>query len=113
MKLYVAALAAVTTLGAAEARCVPVSSDFEFSRHDDGPTYEEWSWPQTAWGWDRDDRHWEPAWPPGPTDPPDPSTSTTTAPEPSTWAMMLISFVGLGFAGYRARIRRAALAPRG
>jgi hypothetical protein len=30
-------------------------------------------------------------------------------PEPSTWAMMLIGFVGLGYAGYlRARERRAA-----
>jgi phospholipase/lecithinase/hemolysin len=32
-------------------------------------------------------------------------------PEPSTWAMMLLGFVGLGFAGYhRARAGRAALA---
>jgi PEP-CTERM motif len=30
-----------------------------------------------------------------------------TVPEPSTWAMMLIGFVGLGFAGYR-RTRKAA-----
>ena len=34
MKLYVAALAAPTTLGACEARCVPLSSDFEFSLHE-------------------------------------------------------------------------------
>jgi hypothetical protein len=32
------------------------------------------------------------------------------APEPSTWAMMLIGFAGLGFAGFRAS-RRAATAP--
>ena len=31
------------------------------------------------------------------------------APEPSTWAMMLVGFAGLGFAGWRTR-RRAALA---
>jgi PEP-CTERM motif len=31
-------------------------------------------------------------------------------PEPSTWAMMLLGFAGLGFAGYRkARGARAAL----
>ena len=33
------------------------------------------------------------------------------APEPSTWAMMLFGFAGLGFAGWRAR-RAAARAPR-
>ena len=33
-----------------------------------------------------------------------------SAPEPSTWAMMLIGFAGLGFAGYRARKATAALA---
>jgi hypothetical protein len=32
----------------------------------------------------------------------------TAAPEPSTWAMMLIGFAGLGYAGHRAR--RSALA---
>jgi hypothetical protein len=26
--------------------------------------------------------------------------------EPSTWAMMLLGFAGLGFAGYRRRTRR-------
>jgi hypothetical protein len=30
-------------------------------------------------------------------------------PEPSTWAMMLLGFAGLGFAGYRATRRSAAL----
>ncbi|HZZ21512.1 MAG TPA: PEPxxWA-CTERM sorting domain-containing protein [Roseiarcus sp.] len=30
-----------------------------------------------------------------------------TVPEPSTWAMMLIGFAGLGFAGYRRRLRLA------
>jgi phospholipase/lecithinase/hemolysin len=32
------------------------------------------------------------------------------APEPSTWAMMLIGFAGFGFAGWRARRRTAASA---
>ena len=33
------------------------------------------------------------------------------APEPSTWAMMLLGFAGLGYAGYRrAPLRRAAAA---
>lgn len=42
-------------------------------------------------------------------------TTTITAgpivdvPEPSTWAMMLIGFAGLGYVGYRADRRRAAL----
>jgi hypothetical protein len=31
------------------------------------------------------------------------SLGTTTVPEPSTWAMMLLGFAGLGFAGYRSR----------
>jgi hypothetical protein len=34
---------------------------------------------------------------------------TTGVPEPSTWAMMLIGFAGLGYAGYRrATMPRAA-----
>ena len=32
------------------------------------------------------------------------------APEPSTWAMMLLGFAGLGFMGYRASAKRQALA---
>jgi hypothetical protein len=31
-------------------------------------------------------------------------------PEPSTWAMMLLGFAGLGFAGYRSSKSKAALA---
>jgi hypothetical protein len=33
----------------------------------------------------------------------------TEAPEPSTWAMMLLGFAGLGFAGYRGSRKGAAL----
>lgn len=33
------------------------------------------------------------------------STPTTDTPEMSTWAMMLVGFAGLGFAGYRRRVR--------
>ena len=33
---------------------------------------------------------------------------SATVPEPSTWAMMLLSFAGLGFAGYRQRQKFAA-----
>ena len=33
-----------------------------------------------------------------------------TVPEPSTWAMLLIGFAGLGFAGYRASRKNVALA---
>jgi hypothetical protein len=40
-----------------------------------------------------------------------PGTLTFTAvPEPSTWAMMLLGFAGLAFAGYRASRRTTALA---
>jgi Ice-binding-like/PEP-CTERM motif len=41
--------------------------------------------------------------------PPGGSPSTPTIPEPSTWAMMLLGFAGLGFAGYRRTTRRGAL----
>ena len=30
---------------------------------------------------------------------------SSAAPEPSTWAMMLLGFIGLGFAGYRTRLK--------
>ena len=36
-------------------------------------------------------------------------TLNPAVPEPSTWAMMLCGFAGLGFVGYRARARRAAI----
>jgi hypothetical protein len=35
---------------------------------------------------------------------------TATAPEPSTWAMMVLGFAGLGFAGYRRTRKAAAVA---
>ena len=36
--------------------------------------------------------------------------ATTSVPEPSTWAMMLLGFAGLSFAGYRrARASHATL----
>ncbi len=35
---------------------------------------------------------------------------TPAVPEPSTWAMMLIGFAGLGYAGYRTSRKSAALA---
>jgi PEP-CTERM motif len=39
------------------------------------------------------------------------TTSSSAVPEPSTWGMMLLGFVGLGFAGYRrARAGHATLA---
>jgi hypothetical protein len=34
---------------------------------------------------------------------------SSTIPEASTWAMMLMSFAGLGFAGWRACRARAAV----
>jgi PEP-CTERM motif len=37
-------------------------------------------------------------------------TSVTSTPEPSTWAMMLLGFAGLGFAGYRQRDKLAGAA---
>lgn len=36
-------------------------------------------------------------------------TPVISVPEPSTWAMMLLGFAGLGFAGYRGSKKRAAL----
>jgi hypothetical protein len=36
---------------------------------------------------------------------------SATVPEPSTWAMMLLGFAGLGFAGYRTSRRTAAFTP--
>jgi hypothetical protein len=36
-------------------------------------------------------------------------TFTGSVPEPSTWAMMVAGFVGLGFAGYRASRKSAAI----
>jgi hypothetical protein len=35
-------------------------------------------------------------------------SSIGSVPEPSTWAMMLLGFAGLGFAGYRSTRRTAA-----
>ena len=39
-----------------------------------------------------------------------PISQVNSAPEPSTWAMMLLGFAGLGFAGYRASQRTAVAA---
>ena len=39
-----------------------------------------------------------------------PVALTVGAPEPSTWAMMLLGFAGLGLAGYRTARKGAALA---
>jgi hypothetical protein len=38
------------------------------------------------------------------------SSVSSGVPEPSTWAMMLIGFAGLGFAGYRRTKRKADVA---
>jgi hypothetical protein len=35
---------------------------------------------------------------------------TASTPEPSTWAMMILGFAGLGFAGYRASRKATAIA---
>jgi unsaturated chondroitin disaccharide hydrolase len=40
----------------------------------------------------------------------DPLYSSSAVPEPSTWAMMLVGFAGLGFAGYRTSRKTAAFA---
>jgi hypothetical protein len=37
------------------------------------------------------------------------SLSGSVAPEPSTWAMMLLGFVGLGFHGYRHARKASAV----
>ena len=37
-------------------------------------------------------------------------TTVLTVPEPSTWAMMMLGFAGLGFAGYRAARKSVAAA---
>jgi PEP-CTERM motif len=36
--------------------------------------------------------------------------TSPTVPEPSTWAMLLLGFAGLGFAGYRSRRPAASAA---
>jgi hypothetical protein len=35
---------------------------------------------------------------------------TASTPEPSTWAMMILGFAGLGFAGYRKPRKAVAIA---
>ena len=42
--------------------------------------------------------------------PPGGSSRRAPIPEPSTWAMMLLGFAGLGFAGYRRTTRQSPLA---
>jgi probable HAF family extracellular repeat protein len=37
------------------------------------------------------------------------SSSVAAAPEPSTWAMMLLGFAGLGFAGWQSRRRSVSV----
>jgi hypothetical protein len=39
-----------------------------------------------------------------------PAGSVAPVPEPSTWAMMLLGFAGLGYAGYRRRHKLAGAA---
>jgi hypothetical protein len=36
--------------------------------------------------------------------------AVSETPEPSTWVMLVLGFAALGFAGYRARQKTAALA---
>ena len=43
----------------------------------------------------------------GPPDPP-----VIAVPEPSTWAMLLLGFLGLGYAGYRKASRDRRVFPR-
>ena len=38
------------------------------------------------------------------------STAAGAVPEPSTWAMMLIGFAGVGYAGYRSARKRSMAA---
>jgi hypothetical protein len=38
-------------------------------------------------------------------------TAITGVPEPSTWAMMIFGFAGLGYLKYRQRRSKPALAP--
>jgi hypothetical protein len=38
------------------------------------------------------------------------TVTTSTVPEPSTWAMMVLGFLGLGFAGYRGAKTKAVAA---
>jgi hypothetical protein len=38
--------------------------------------------------------------------------TTSPVPEPSTWAMMLFGFGGLGFAGYRRTLKGAEAAAK-
>jgi hypothetical protein len=40
-------------------------------------------------------------------------TPTPVVPEPSTWALMLLGFAGLGIAGYRRKFGRAQTARAG
>ena len=36
--------------------------------------------------------------------------NVTAVPEPSTWAMMLLGFAGLGYAGFRTRKKAISIA---
>jgi hypothetical protein len=39
-----------------------------------------------------------------------PGAITAAVPEPSTWAMMLLGFAGLGFVAYRRKAKPASMA---
>ena len=41
------------------------------------------------------------------------TAGASPVPEPSTWAMMLVGFVGLGYAGYRGSRKKSAAAVAG